>query len=88
MAKTLKYVGAAYHKRTPNHSYDFRPLTAGRRPTKSLCDEIRSIDYREARKLFIGGLRKGMVSAYEVEPGKPKYVWCVDGDGSVLRGPG
>ena len=85
MEETLEYVGAAYHKRTPNRSYAFRPLTAGKRPTKSLCDEIRSIGYREAVKLFTGGLRKGMVSEYEAEPGKPKYVWTVDQNGEAYE---
>lgn len=80
--KMAKYVGSAYHKRTPG-DYRFVP-PASPRPNKSLCDGSRSLNLAEAEALFREGLRRGMYS----EKGSnclPKYVWAVDADGHVFE---
>lgn len=66
----LRYVGSAFHKRTPS-DYGFHP-PANPRPHKSLCDDLRQIPYQEARTLFVAGIRKSMVSTYH-EGSLPKY---------------
>ena len=58
--KMAKYVGSAYHKRTPG-DYRFVP-PASPRPNKSLCDGSRSLNLAEAEALFREGLRRGMYS--------------------------
>ena len=55
------------------------------RPTKSLCDDKRTIHLPEARELLESAFRRGMVSA---EPNKnrlPKYAWAIDDEGEVYE---
>jgi len=77
-----RYVGSANHKRRPA-DYGFQP-PANPRPHKSLCDGLRSIPRAEAAKLFVAGVRKGMVSTSMID-GQPKYVWSVDDFGEVYE---
>jgi len=78
-----KYVGSANHKRRPA-DYGFHP-PASPRPHKSLCDDLRLIPAAEARRLFVDGVRRGMVSEYCTGNGLPKYVWSVDAEGEVYE---
>ena len=70
-----RYVGSPHHKRRPG-DYGFHP-PVNPRPHKSLCDDLRAINLREACRLFRSGIRQEMVSSY-LENGLPKYVWAVD----------
>jgi hypothetical protein len=79
---STKYVGMATHKRHPG-DYGFNPPVSPR-PSKSLCDDVRTILRNEATRLFHQGIAKGMVSKY-VPGGLPKYIWSVDGDGYVYE---
>lgn len=77
-----QYVGSAHHKSQPG-DYGFSP-PVNPRPTKSLCDDVRLIDKREAIELFRSGIRLGMVSSH-LESGLPKYVWAVDRHGNAYE---
>lgn len=78
----LTYVGSAHHKRTPG-DYGFQPPT-NPRPAKSLCDGHRIILKAEAQQLLVDGVRKGMFSEFS-DGTRPKYIWCVDGDGRTYE---
>ncbi|WP_200237703.1 hypothetical protein [Thiohalocapsa halophila] len=39
---------------------------------------------KEAQRLFMEGVRRGMVSAFQIDD-RPKYVWSVDEDGEVYE---
>ena len=82
LAERLRYVGSALHKLHPG-DYGFVP-SHNPRPSKSPCDQIRSILLAEAQELFRLGIQAGMVSPYG-EGGNPKYVWVVDGDNDVYE---
>jgi hypothetical protein len=77
-----QYVGSALHKRRPG-DYGFQPPT-NPRPHKSLCDDLRPLPAAEACRLFVAGVRKGMVSTALVD-GLPKYVWGVDEHGEAYE---
>lgn len=77
-----KYVGSALHKRTPG-DYGFRP-PVNPRPSKSLCDDLRTIQFEEAKGLLEQGIRRGMISQ-TFQDDLPKYVWAVDGDGEAYE---
>lgn len=77
-----RYVGSALHKQLPGN-YGFHP-PVNPRPHKSLCDDIRSIQLEEARRLFESGIRRGMVSTCR-QGDLPKYVWSVDDQGEVYE---
>ena len=77
-----RYVGSAHHKSRPA-DYNFNP-PVNPRPSKSLCDDLRTITLQEAIKLFRSGVRLGMVSVHQ-ENGLPKYVWAVDQDGEAYE---
>jgi len=77
-----RYVGSAIHKLRPA-DYGFYP-PSNPRPHKSLCDDLRTIPAAEALRLFVAGVRKGMISTARVE-GLPKYVWSVDDQGEAYE---
>lgn len=77
-----RYVGSANHKRFPG-DYGFHP-PSNPRPSKSLCDDRRSVLLPEAQQLFALGIGKSMVSSY-CDGDLPKYVWSVDGDGEAYE---
>ncbi|ABC22844.1 hypothetical protein [Rhodospirillum rubrum] len=78
----LVYVGSSLHKLRPG-DYGLVP-PSNPRPSKSACDEVRSILISEAALLFRRGLEKGMVSVFP-QGGMPKYVWAVDDGGEVYE---
>ena len=78
----LRYVGSANHKLRPG-DYGFVP-THNPKPSKSPCDDLRSILIAEATVLFEQGIDLGMVSHFE-DGGVPKYVWSVDKSGEVYE---
>ncbi len=77
-----RYVGSPHHKSRPA-DYGFQP-PVNPRPQKSLCDDLRTITLREARRLFRDGIRREMVSSH-LENGLPKYVWAVDHSGEAYE---
>ena len=77
-----KYVGSAVHKRYPG-DYGFHP-PINPRPAKSLCDDLRPVLANEAQRLFVAGIRKGVVSTFLIDE-LPKYVWSVDDQGEVYE---
>jgi hypothetical protein len=77
-----RYGGSANHKLHPG-DYGFTP-PQNPRPSKSPCDELRSVLAEEARHLFRRGVELGMVSSF-ANDGVPKYVWAVDEDGEVYE---
>jgi len=83
LLKKSRYVGSAIHKRMPSN-YGFHPPTSPR-PSKSVCDDRRSIPREEAQALFIEGICKSMVSVHREEDGLPKYVWSVDVQGEAYE---
>ncbi len=82
LADRLRYDGSAIHKLHPG-DYGFIP-SSNPRPTKSVCDALRSVSRLGATALFQRGLARGMVSSFDV-PSTPKYVWAVDDDGEVYE---
>lgn len=78
----VSYEGSSLHKLTPGN-YGFVPPT-NPRPTKSPCDDRRTVLKEEASALMVAGVRAGMVSAFAGE-GVPKYIWAVDDDGEVYE---
>lgn len=74
----VSYAGSANHKLRPG-DYGFIP-THNPRPSKTPCDELRSILLEEAAALFRRGVELGMVSRFP-PGGIPKYVWAVDDAG-------
>lgn len=76
------YTGSPLHKRIPA-DYGFHP-PANPRPNKSLCDGDRTVRRDEARKLFLEGIRRGMIGEFR-EGEWPKYVWSVDAEGRVYE---
>lgn len=78
----LRYVGSGNHKLRPG-DYGFIP-SHNPRPSKSPCDELRSILLTEAAALFACGIAFGMMSRLG-SSGVPKYVWSVDDAGEVYE---
>ena len=60
-AARARYERSAPHKTRPA-DYGFHPPT-NPRPSKSVCDDIRTIPLEEAREIFRACLELGMVSA-------------------------
>jgi hypothetical protein len=79
---SLRYVGSGLHKLHPG-DYGFVP-SHNPRPCKSPCDELRPVLRDEAVKLFLQGVKRGMVSAFAAGS-VPKYVWAVDEHGEVYE---
>jgi hypothetical protein len=82
LAKRLRYEGSGLHKLRPG-DYGFVP-SINPRPTKSVCDDLRSILLAEAKQLLRKGILSEMVSKFD-PGGSPKYVWVVDSDGEVYE---
>ncbi len=82
LAKRLRYGGSGLHKLRPG-DYGFVP-SINPRPTKSVCDDLRTILPAEATKLFRNGILAEMVSQFD-SGGSPKYVWAVDSDSEVYE---
>jgi hypothetical protein len=80
--KKLSYVGASFHKLHPGN-YNFVPPT-NPRPSKSVCDDKRSVLLEEAGDLMRVGIARGMMSQFG-ENGLPKYIWAVDDAGEVYE---
>ncbi|MFD2182227.1 hypothetical protein [Rhodoplanes azumiensis] len=81
LAERAKYVGSGHHKRYPA---DYGLERTNPRPTKSLCDLVKTVKLAEAGALMRKGLMCGMIS--DVRLGEfPKYVWSVDEDGEVYE---
>lgn len=74
LTERLVYDGEGHHKLHPG-DYGFDPPVAPR-PSKDVCDEERTVLRSQARDLFAGGIRKGMVSDHALGE-NPKYVWSV-----------
>ena len=75
LALRVWYVGSANHKLKPG-DYGFVP-SHNPRPSKSVCDDLRSVSLQEASELFNRGIMLGMFSVLS-SVGVPKYVWAVD----------
>lgn len=75
-----RYKGVARHKKK-QADYGFAP-----RPVrgKSVCDDLRDINLKEATRLFRSGIAAGMISR-QARRGLPKYVWAVDDGGEVYE---
>ncbi|MBI5313193.1 MAG: hypothetical protein HZB28_08750 [Methylocystis sp.] len=82
LEKRLTYVGSGNHKLRPG-DYGLVP-SHNPRPSKSPCDDLRSVLLEEAAALFGQGIELGMVSK-PGDNGVPKYVWAVDDDGEVYE---
>ena len=82
-ADTASYDGRSYHK-SKAADYGLVP-PASPRPTKSLCDDKRTIRLPEARELLESAIRLGMVSAESNRNALPKYAWAVDEEGEVYE---
>ena len=77
VSEATRYEGSAHHKKSvADYALD-RPNP---RPTKSLCDGLRTVPKAEAEELLTRGLGRQMVSAFLMN-GLPKYVWAVDESG-------
>lgn len=82
MKARVHYGGAAFHKHRPG-DYGFDP-PVNPRPSKSLCDQLRSVLKDEAQSLLESGVDRGMFSAFE-DGGLPKYIWAIDDGGEVYE---
>jgi hypothetical protein len=82
LAARVRYGGSALHKLHPGDYGHVPPVNP--RPSKSPCDELRSLLRAEAETLFRAGVAAEMVSPFEPDA-TPKYVWAVDGDGEVYE---
>lgn len=82
LSKDAVYVGSGHHKRFPG-DYGFSPPVSPR-PSKSLCDGLRTILKPEAEALLKSGAEKGMVSSHMFEK-FPKYIWSMDDAGEVYE---
>lgn len=78
----LRYIGSGNHKLRPG-DYGLVP-SHNPRPSKSPCDELRSVLLAEAQGFFSRGIELGMVSRLG-NNGVPKYVWSVDKFGEVYE---
>ena len=77
-----RYRGTGLHKTMPA-DYGFDPPVAPR-PSKSVCDDKRTVMKAEAVQLFQDGIRRGMVSIHKVG-NLPKYAWALDNQGEVYE---
>ena len=78
-----RYVGSAHHKKSPG-GYGFNP-PVNPRPHKSVCDDLRTINLRQATGLFRAAIRLGMISSYLQDGHLPKFVWAVDDEGEAYE---
>lgn len=77
-----RYRGIGHHKTKPA-DYGFDPPVAPR-PSKSVCDDKRTVMQAEAVQLFRAGVHRGLASTYMVGE-LPKYVWALDEHGEVYE---
>lgn len=82
LAHELVYVGSGLHKSKAN-DYGFHPPFSPR-PSKSVCDGLRSIPLEEARILFLSGIMRGMTSQTQ-KLGIPDFIWSVDESGQAYE---
>ena len=82
LVSQTRYRGSGLHKRNPDEYPFDEPCTL--RQNKTLCDQLRPIDFREARELFAEGIRRGMVSRTMMD-GLPVFVWAVDDHGEAYE---
>jgi len=73
----VRYVGSG-------NPVDYGLLRANPRPTKSLCDLVRTILLDEARQLVARGIQYGLFSEPQ-EDGFPKFIWSVSEHGEVFE---
>ena len=81
LVDAVTYVGSGHHKR---HPADYGLERVSPRPTKSLCDLVRTVTFTEAYALLLEGVQLGMVSDHRFGD-YPKFVWAVDGHGEVYE---
>jgi hypothetical protein len=81
LAATVTYQGSGHHKRNPA---DYGLDRTNPRPTKSLCDMVKTITLTEAKSLLTKGILSGLVSDFRYGD-YPKFIWCVDDDGEVYE---
>jgi hypothetical protein len=81
LAAKVEYVASGHHKRNPA---DYGLPRTSPRPTKSLCDRLRIIPLKEAKRMLKKGIKCGIFSDYFFDE-HPKYVWCVCDDGEVYE---
>jgi hypothetical protein len=81
LADSAKYVASGHHKRNPA---DYGLERTNPRPTKSLCDALRTIPLAEAKALMSQGILYGMFSDFFFA-GYPKFIWCVSDEGEVYE---
>lgn len=82
LAVRVRYEGSNLHKLHPGDYGLVPPVNP--RPSKSPCDELRTLLRAEAETLFRSGLAAAMVSPFE-SGRTPKYVWAVDAAGEVYE---
>lgn len=75
LVSLARYGGSANHKRRPG-DYGFSPAQ-NPRPSKSLCDGLRTIPRQEAETLLARGIAAEMLSMARVGD-FPKFIWAVD----------
>ncbi|EKS32935.1 hypothetical protein G8O24_09865 [Bradyrhizobium sp. INPA01-394B] len=81
LALRARYIGSGHHKRNPA---DYGLERTNPRPTKSLCDLLRTVPLAEAQGLLQQGINLGMVSELAFD-GFPKFIWSVDMEGEVYE---
>lgn len=82
LAKRIRYVGSAFHKRNPG---DFGLIPPSQpRPDKTLCDGAKISQAKVAQNLLEKGAAMGLIS--EQQRGDfPQYIWAVTPDGVPLE---
>jgi len=96
VADRVRYIGSQYHKRSPGN-FEL-PLPMMSLPQKSLCDDVRLFDIREAQALLEAGVALGLGSwPDDVKPstqfpecpefpGFPDLVWSIrNADGQLFE---
>ena len=79
LAKQVKFIGAAVHKRNPG-DFGFSPQA---RNDKTLCDEVGITTRSEAQRLVREGVLRGLIS--KAASGQfPRVIWAVK-DGRPLE---
>ena len=80
-----RYLGSAHHKKRPgDYGYGLIP-PVNTRHHKSVCDDLRPINLKEATRLFRAGVQSKMVSGYLENGDLPKFVWAVDDQGEAYE---
>ena len=82
LIREAPYAGSGLHKRYAE-DYGFQPPVSPR-ATKSLCDYSKHVPRAVARRLFIAGLERAMVSEHWIGD-LPKYVWAVSPEDHVYE---